>query len=54
MAGAATVLRRRIAAFQAGAQAPVLVAVDGRSGTGKSTLAQRVGAQVAVLVLDAS
>ena len=52
MAGAATVLRRRIAALRAGAHAPVLVALDGRSGTGKSTPAQPVGAEVDALVID--
>jgi uridine kinase len=52
MAGAAAVLRARIAAFGASAQTPVLVALDGRSGAGKSTLAHQVGAEVAAVVID--
>lgn len=52
MAGAAAVLRARIATALAAARKPVLVALDGRSGAGKSTLAQQVGAEVAALVID--
>jgi uridine kinase len=52
VAGAAAVLRARIATARAAARTPVLVALDGRSGAGKSTLAQQVGAEVAALVID--
>jgi hypothetical protein len=52
VAGAAAVLRARIATARAAARTPILVALDGRSGAGKSTLAQQVGAAVAALVID--
>jgi uridine kinase len=44
----------RIRALQAASPTPVLVALDGRSGVGKSTLARRVGAEIGAgaLVID--
>jgi uridine kinase len=38
--------------LQAAADAPLLVALDGRSGAGKPTLARAVGALVGALVID--
>jgi uridine kinase len=50
---AADVLCDRIASLRvAGAPAPVLVALDGRSAVGKSTLAQQIAARTAALVID--
>jgi para-aminobenzoate synthetase len=46
----AATLREHVAASPS--TRPVLVALDGRSGTGKSTLAQAVGAEVGALVID--
>ena len=42
----------RIESLRAVAPAPVLVALDGRSAAGKSTLAQQVAARTAALVID--
>lgn len=50
-AGPAAVLCERITALQ-GEGTPVLVALDGRSGVGKSTVAREVGAQLGALVID--
>jgi uridine kinase len=49
---AAEVLCDRIASLRAVAPAPVLVALDGRSAVGKSTLAQQIAARAAALVID--
>jgi uridine kinase len=46
------VLCDRIDSFRAVMPAPVLVALDGRSAAGKSTLAQQVAARTAALVID--
>jgi uridine kinase len=45
-------LSDRINALRAEATSPVLVALDGRSAAGKSTVAHHVGAQTAALVID--
>ena len=50
--GAAGALCARIAALPAAADTPLLVALDGRSGAGKSTVARAVGALVGALVID--
>ena len=42
----------RIESSRAPAPAPLLVALDGRSAAGKSTLAQQVAARTAALVID--
>jgi uridine kinase len=49
---AADVLYDRIDSLRAVVPAPVLVALDGRSAAGKSTLAQQVAARTAALVID--
>jgi uridine kinase len=51
---AEVILYDRIRALQAASPTPVLVALDGRSGVGKSTLAARVATEVGVsaLVID--
>ena len=49
---AADVLCDRIDSLRADVPAPVLVALDGRSAAGKSTLAQQVAARTAALVID--
>ena len=49
---AADVLCDRIASLRAGVPAPVLVALDGRSAVGKSTLAQQIATRTAALVID--
>src|SRR6202034_611500 len=49
---AAAVLYDHIAALRVVARSPVFVALDGRSGTGKSTVANLVGARAAALVID--
>ena len=49
---AAEVLCDRIASLRTVAPAPVLVALDGRSAVGKSTLAQQIAARAAALVID--
>jgi uridine kinase len=51
-APAVDVLCGRIASLLAVMPAPVLVALDGRSAAGKSTLAQQVAARTAALVID--
>ena len=50
--GPAAVLCERIMSLQRATQTPVLVALDGRSGAGKSTVAAQVGAQTGALVID--
>ncbi len=50
--GPADVLGRRIEDLARGAAGPVLVALDGRSGAGKSALAAAVGARTGALVID--
>jgi uridine kinase len=52
--GADVRLYDRIRALQASSPAPVLVALDGRSGVGKSTLASQVATEIAAgaLVID--
>jgi uridine kinase len=52
VAGPAAVLCERITSLQKATRTPVLVALDGRSGAGKSTVAGQVGAQVGALVID--
>jgi uridine kinase len=52
MGGAGDVLCDRIDSLRTVAPAPVLVALDGRSAAGKSTLAQQVAARTAALVID--
>jgi uridine kinase len=52
VAGPAAALCERITSLQSATRSPVLVAVDGRSGVGKSTVAGQVGAQVGALVID--
>jgi uridine kinase len=52
LAGPAAALCERITSLQSATLSPVLVALDGRSGVGKSTLAGQVGAQVGALVID--
>jgi uridine kinase len=51
-AGPVAVLCERIASLENATRTPVLVALDGRSGAGKSTVAGQVGAQVGALVID--
>ncbi len=51
-APAVDVLCGRIASLRAVMPAPVLVALDGRSAAGKSTLAQQVAARTAALAID--
>jgi uridine kinase len=51
-APAVDVLCGRIASLLAVMPAPVLVALDGRSAAGKSTLAQQVAARTAALAID--
>ena len=51
-AAAAAVLYDHIAALRVAAPSPVFVALDGRSGAGKSTVANLVGARAAALVID--
>ena len=55
-AGAAHLLGDRVAllasASAPSSSSPVLVALDGRSGAGKTTLAQEVGARTGALVVD--
>jgi len=46
------VLSDRIDALRAGATSPVRVALDGRSGAGKSTVARQVGVRTGALVVD--
>jgi uridine kinase len=48
----AAVLCERITSLQIATRTPVLIALDGRSGAGKSTVAEQVGAQVGALVID--
>ena len=50
--GAAGILCDRIASLRAVAPEPLLVALDGRSAVGKSTLAQQVAARTAALLID--
>jgi uridine kinase len=45
-------LSDHVAALRTTSPAPLLVALDGRAGAGKSTVAQLVGARVAALVID--
>jgi uridine kinase len=49
---AVALLCERIVAVRAASSGPLLVALDGRSGAGKSTVAQQVGERVAALVID--
>jgi uridine kinase len=51
-AGPASVLCQRITSLQRATRTPVLVALDGRSGAGKSTVAALVAAQLGALVID--
>jgi uridine kinase len=51
-AGAADLICDRVAVLRSVSSSPVLVALDGRSGTGKSTLARQVGARTGALVID--
>jgi uridine kinase len=51
-AAAAGALCDRIAALRVAPASPVLVALDGRSGAGKSTVAHLVGTRAAALVID--
>jgi uridine kinase len=46
------VLCDTIVARRAASPGPLLLALDGRSGVGKSTVAQQVGARMAALVID--
>ncbi len=50
--GVAAALCDRISALRAASSSPVLVALDGRSGVGKSTLAREVGLRSGALVID--
>jgi uridine kinase len=52
VAGPAAALCERITSLQSATPSPVLVALDGRSGAGKSTVAAQVGAQTGALVID--
>jgi uridine kinase len=52
VAAPAAALCERITSLQKATRTPVLVALDGRSGAGKSTVAVQVGAQVGALVID--
>jgi uridine kinase len=52
VSAAAAVLYDHIDALRVAARSPVFVALDGRSGTGKSTVANLVGARAAALVID--
>jgi uridine kinase len=49
---AVAVLCERIVALRAASPGPLLLALDGRSGAGKSTVARQVGARLAALVID--
>jgi uridine kinase len=51
-ARAVAVMCGRIVALRAASSGPLLLALDGRSGAGKSAVAQQVGARVAALVID--
>ena len=47
-----SILADRIAAIASTASRPILVAIDGGSGAGKSTFARRVGDELGAAVID--